>query len=101
MIRKIWARLVAWGWDYSYELDDRNIDQDREAFSIAIDDDYGVDMDRALRFAILPARGGCVFEIRHCNLKTHKSETITHVIPEGSDVAREVGQIIAMQLLRH
>lgn len=88
---------MKWGWDYNRNLRDDG----REAVSIALKEDYGVDMDRALRFAILPARGGCVFEIRKRDLKTHESETTTHVIPEGHDVAEAVGKIVAMELLRH
>ena len=98
MIRWLWSKIMKWGWDFNRNL--REDDRGRDSMPVLVDD-YGVDMERALRFAILPARGGCVFEIRHRNLKTHESETITHVIPEGADVAKEVGQIIAMELLRH
>ena len=66
-----------------------------------LDDDCGADMDKSIRFAILPARGGCVFEIRKRDIKTHERETITHIIPEGHDVANAVGKIVAMEILRY
>lgn len=96
MIRWLWSKMMKWGWDFN-----RNLRDNQEAISIALKDDYGVDMDRAIRFAILPARGGCVFEIRKRDLKTHESETLTHVIPEGHDVAEAVGKIVAMEMLRY
>lgn len=94
MIRWLWSRMMKWGWDFN-----RNLRED-DIVSVAVDDDHSVDMERSLRFAILPARGGCVFEIRKRDYRTHERETITHVIPEGADVAKEVGQIVAMELLR-
>lgn len=99
MIRWLWSKMMKWGWDFNRNL--RDDDRGREAVSIALKDDYGVDMDKALRFAILPARGGCVFEIRRRDLKTHESETTTHVIPEGADIAEAVGKIVAMEMLRY
>jgi hypothetical protein len=99
MIRWLWSKVMKWGWDFNRGLRDQDIEVGRAA--IAISDDYGVDMDRAIRFAILPARGGHVFEIRHRNPQTHDRETVTHVIPVGDDVAEAVGKIVAMELLKH
>ena len=96
MIRWLWSKMMKWGWDFN-----RNLRQDDfEARSIPIDD-YGVDMDKAIRFAILPARGGHVFETRRRDPKNHERETITHVIPEGSDIAEAVGKIVAMELMKY
>lgn len=97
MIRWLWSKMMKWGWDFNRNLRE----DDHGARSIALKDDYGVDMDRALRFAILPARGGCVFEIRRRDMKTHDSETVTHVIPDGANIAKEVGDIVAMELFRN
>ena len=57
-------------------------------------------MDKALRFNLLPARGGCILEIRTHDPKNHEWDTVTHVIPEGADVAKAVGSIVAMELLK-
>lgn len=59
-----------------------------------------IDMDNALRLAVLPAQGGCVLEVRQLDRKTHNWNNVAHIIPEGEDVAHRVGQIVAMELLR-
>ena len=57
-------------------------------------------MDKALRFNLLPARGGSILEIRTHDTRSHEWDTVTHVIPDGANVAKEVGDIVAMELLQ-
>ena len=57
-------------------------------------------MDKALRFNLLPARGGCILEIRTHDPRTHDWNTVTHVIPDGANIAKEVGDIVAMEILK-
>jgi hypothetical protein len=57
-------------------------------------------MEKAIRFSVLPARGGCVLETRTYDKKEREWDVISHVIPEGTDVAKAVGDIVAMELLR-
>lgn len=64
-------------------------------------EDHTPDMEKAVRFAVLPARGGCVVETRTFNQKDHEWNVISHIIPEGTDVAKTVGDIVAMEMLRH
>lgn len=63
--------------------------------------DHLPDMSKAIKFAVLPARGGCVMETRIYNNKDHEWDVVSHVIPEGTDIADTVGKIVAMELLRH
>ena len=72
----------------------------RDAPIALIDDCSTPDMERAIKFAVLPARGGCVMETRTYDRKEHQWDVVSHVIPEGADVAKEVGDIVAMELLR-
>lgn len=81
-------------------LGSRYGERDQDCVPIAVDSMPDVCMDKALRFNLLPARGGCVLEIRTHDTKNHEWDTVTHVIPEGANVAKEVGDIVAMELLR-
>jgi hypothetical protein len=53
-----------------------------------------------LSFSVMPAQGGTVVQIRNYDRKTDRNNTITHVIPEGEDIAERLGQIVSMELLR-
>ena len=96
MIRWLWSRMMKWGWDYNRNLRE----DDCEAISIALDSKPDVCMDKALRFNLLPARGGSILEIRTFESKNHEWDTVTHIIPDGADVAKAVGNIVAMELLK-
>jgi hypothetical protein len=84
---------MRWGWDYNRE--DDFIER-----SICISDDSGIDMNKAIRLSVLPAKGGCVLETRAFDKKTHDWITEAHIIPEGEDVAHRIGQIVALELLK-
>jgi hypothetical protein len=58
-----------------------------------------VDVD-GLSFNVMPAQGGTVVQIRHYDRKTDRNNNITHVIPDGEDIAERIGQIVSMELLR-
>jgi hypothetical protein len=58
-----------------------------------------VDME-GLSFNVMPARGGTVVQIRHYDRKTDRDNKITHVIPDGEDIAERLGQIVSLELLR-
>lgn len=53
-----------------------------------------------LSFNVMPATGGTVIQIRHYDRKTDRNNSITHVIPDGEDIAERIGQIVSMELLR-
>jgi len=63
-------------------------------------DDHEINMSKSIKFSVLPARGGCVLEIKSWDKKEHEWETVSHVIPEGQDVAHTVGQLVSMEMLR-
>ena len=97
MLRWLWSRLMKWGWDFNRNL--RKDDDGRLPIAL-VDSTTEICMDKALRFNLLPARGGSVLEIRTHDSKNHEWDTVTHVIPEGADVAKAVGSIVAMELLK-
>ena len=58
-----------------------------------------IDME-GLAFSVMPARGGTVVQIRDYDRKTDRNNNVTHVIPDGEDIAERLGQIVSMELLR-
>jgi hypothetical protein len=48
----------------------------------------------------MPAQGGTIVQIRHYDRKTDRNNNITHIIPDGEDIAERIGQIVSMELLR-
>jgi hypothetical protein len=96
MIRMIWEKMMKWGWDYNRNLRESNIVDSLPVAS----DDTRPDMEKAIRFSVLPARGGCVLETRTYDKKEREWDVTSHVIPDGTDVAKSVGDIVAMELLR-
>jgi len=77
-------------------LNSRLVDMD----SVEDDTVNKIDMGKSVRFAVLPARGGCVLEIKSWNQKEHEWDIVAHIIPEGEDVAHCVGQLVSMEFLR-
>lgn len=63
-------------------------------------DDHEIDMSKSVKFSVLPARGGCILEIKAWDKKEREWDCVTHVIPEGADVAHAVGQLVSMEMLR-
>jgi len=53
-----------------------------------------------LSFNVMPAQGGTVVQIRCYDRKTDRNNHITHVIPDGEDIATAIGHIVSMELLR-
>ena len=53
-----------------------------------------------LRFTVMPARGGTIVQIRQYDHKRDENHTVTYVIPDGEDIAVEVGRIVSMELMR-
>jgi hypothetical protein len=92
----IWEKMMKWGWDYNRNLRESNMVDSLPVAS----DETRPDMEKAIRFSVLPARGGCVLETRTYDKKEREWDVISHVIPEGTDVAKAVGDIVAMELLR-
>ena len=58
-----------------------------------------IDME-GLAFSVMPARGGTVVQIRQYDRQKDRSNVVTHVIPDGEDIAHAVGQIVSMELIR-
>ena len=61
------------------------------------DDDHRIN---TVRFNVTPARGGCVLTVKHYDQKRDEHNTTVHVLHEDQDLARNIGDIVSMELLR-
>jgi hypothetical protein len=53
-----------------------------------------------LRFNVTPARGGVVLTVKHYDCKRDEDNTTVHVLHDGQDLAKDIGDIVSMELLR-
>ena len=98
-----WIKRLLLRWVKEAQIDACNNTSDLHAVAsipVREADETGIDMDIAVRFAILPARGGCVMEIKTWDKKEHEWVVEAHIIPEGADIAHRVGQLVALEFLR-
>ena len=66
---------------------------------IKVRESHEADID-GLRFTVMPARGGTIVQLRSYDSKRDQHEYATYVIPDGEDIAAEVGRIVSMELLK-
>ena len=58
------------------------------------------DFDMPIRLNITPARGGVVVTTKHYDRQKDRNNEIVHVIHDDEDVARRIGEIVAMELMK-
>ena len=98
-----WAKKLLLKWVADAQRDQFNESQVVEESDVklsCVSDEHEINMSKSIKFSVLPARGGCVLEIKSWDKKEHEWETVSHVIPEGQDVAHTVGQLVSMEMLR-
>jgi hypothetical protein len=102
MIRKTLYRFVYW--INGYGKDDEAVPQDSyvkgsnvvRPSALRTSNEVNVE---GLRFSVMPARGGTVVQVNKYDRRKDESNNTTYVIPEGEDIAQEVGRIVSMELL--
>ena len=60
-------------------------------------DDHRVN---TLRFNVTPARGGVVLTVKNYDRKRDEDHCTVHVLHDGQDLAKDIGDIVSMELLR-
>ena len=99
-----WAKKLLLKWVADAQRDQFNephvVEETNMKLAINEVDDHEINMSKSVKFSVLPARGGCVLEIKSWDKKDCEWDTVTHVIPEGEDVAHAVGQLVSMEMLR-
>lgn len=76
--------------------------QDEDIYPISVAEStvrHGVDVE-GLAFNVMPATGGTIVQVRHYDRTADRNNYITHVIPDGEDIANRIGQIVSMEILR-
>jgi hypothetical protein len=100
MIRWLWAKIVTWGWDYSYELSDpRQRGQDR-LISISEDEESGIDLPDPIRFKVQQVSGGTVVETKWYDYKKDENRIKLHIVTPDENLAESIGKIVTMELLQ-
>ena len=54
-----------------------------------------------IRFTLMAAHGGAILQTRKYDNRTDRHLYNTYIIADGEEVAERVGQIVALELLRH
>lgn len=67
--------------------------------AIAVDE---TDMDHrtTIRFTVTPARGGSVVSINSYDERRDTTNRVLYVIDENEDIAKRIGEIVSMEMLR-
>ena len=70
--------------------------------SISVGSSFDADDHRinTLRFNVTPARGGIVLTVKNYDRKRDEDHCTVHVLHDGQDLAKDIGDIVSMELLR-
>ena len=110
MIRSLWAKMVAWGWDYSYELTEPHtkparigrgsiramLEDDRDIEEI----DPGINLPDPIRFRVQQVSGGTVIETKYYDHKKDEERIKLHIVTPDENLSESIGKIVTMELLQ-
>ena len=85
------SKILRWARDYNSRYDECIVATPIRARETA-------DVE-GMRFTVMPARGGTIVQMSTYDRVKDRSDTVTHVIPEGEDIAVRVGEIVSMEML--
>lgn len=74
--------------------------QEKNALNSVAVREQDVDIE-GIKFSIMAAHGGAILQTRKYDNRTDRNLYNTYIIADGEDVAERVGQIVALELLRH
>jgi hypothetical protein len=103
MIRYLWAKLVSWGWDFSYETIDpreRGRNSIKEAVLCVDSYDNNIDLHDPITFRVQAVSGGTVVETRWYDHKKDNNITKLHIVTSEENLAESIGKIVTMELLQ-
>jgi hypothetical protein len=80
-------------------------EQDHRVYAktgISVGSSFDADDHRVntLRFNVTPARGGIVLTVKNYDRKRDEDHCTVHVLHDGQDLAKDIGDIVSMELLR-
>ena len=79
-------------------LDEDGVELACEPAIVRASDSVSID---GIAFNVMPANGGVIVQTRHYDRKTDRNLYNTHIITDEEDLSTRVGQIVAMEILRH
>ena len=85
------SKILNWGRNHNNIKDSMVINSVRTRDTAEVD---------GIRFTVMSARGGTIVQLTSYDRAKDRNDTVTHVIPDGEDVAATVGQIVSMELWR-
>jgi hypothetical protein len=88
------SKFKSWIFD---EESKAQVNRSKDRLSVATNE---VEFDTPIRFSITPARGGIVVTSRMYDRQKDRHHEIIHVIHDDEDVARKVGDIVALELMK-
>jgi len=112
MIKWLCNKIVRWGQDYN------NVKCEEEAYAttlasgnptrrkghragtVHVSGDGVTDIPRTFRFDVSVGRGGVVLITRRYDPKKDETTEILNVIHDDQDIAAQIGQIVALEMLR-
>jgi hypothetical protein len=109
MIRSLWAKIVSWGWDYSYELTEDHTKPariGRNSVSVSFDDcnieesDPSITLHDPIRFRVQQVSGGTVIETKYYDHKKDEERVKLHIVTPEENLAESIGKIVTMELLQ-
>jgi hypothetical protein len=98
MIRKTLYKFLRWVGSYDQERRDREIYSGTAIAGNSVRAREDVEVD-GLRFNVMTARGGTVVQLRKYDSRKDENKYTTYVIPDGENIAEEIGKIVSMELL--
>jgi len=109
MIRWLWSRMMKWGWDFSRDLREDEVqvpfDPKRRRGRLSRDDlvlvsDDEIDLTDPIRFSVQTVQGGTLIETRWHNEKTDNYERKLHIVTQDENLSEAIGKIVTMELLK-
>jgi hypothetical protein len=83
-------------WIRNWLHSDDGIKVARDSMAVSSSSEF----DTPIRLSITPARGGIVVTTRNYDRQKDRNNEIVHVIHDDEDVARRIGEIVAMELMK-
>ena len=106
MIKWLCNKIVQWGQDYEkydgevYPTANSLPSRRKGTRAIPISDSEVANIPKTFRFDVSVGRGGVVLITRRYDAKKDETIEILNVIHDDQDIAAQVGQIVAMEMIK-
>ena len=108
MIKWLSSKIMQWAREYDqqdeteavYGVSTKSRRKGNGRNTIAIDSDRGPDIPRTFRFDVSVGRGGVVLITRRYDAKRDETIEILNVIHDDEDISTQIGQIVAMEMIK-